>query len=120
MEDTPVAASSKTYRAATNLLADELGIETEHTSRPSADYQRTVDHVGDEHRKRARKYHRLGIKRGFIAACNRMLNGDLKLVGDTLWLHESPVTVEINVRYSPDDDKDRDSFTFTQSGLEFD
>ena len=120
MEDSPIAASSKTYRAATNLLADELDIEPGHTSRPKADYERAVDHVGDRLRKRARKYYRLGIRRGFIAACNRMLKGDLRLKGDTLWLYKAHVTVKVNVSYAPGDERERDSFRFTMSELEFD
>ena len=119
MADTPVAASSKTYRAAINLLTDELDIEPMHTRRPSTDYRRAVDLVGDELRDRARKYYRLGIRRGFIAACNRMLKGDLELEGKTLWLHRSRVTVKVEIRHAPGDEKRPDSFQFSQGELEF-
>ena len=43
MPNRAAEASSKTYRRATNLLADELDIEPDHTDRPSEDYINAVD-----------------------------------------------------------------------------
>ena len=119
MPNRAAEASSKTYRRATNLLADELDIEPDHTDRPSEDYINAVDLVGDKLRERARKYYRLGIRRGFIAACDRMLRGDLSLDGDTLHLSDGGVTITVKVRYAPDDRKRRQSFKFTSIELEF-
>lgn len=119
MSNPAAEASSKTYRHATNLLADELDIEPDHTDRPSEDYLRALDLVGDKLRARARKYYRLGVRRGLIAACDRMLQGDLTLDGDTLRLSEGGVTVTVKVRYAPDDNKKRQSFKFTPAELEF-
>ena len=119
MPNRAAEASSKTYRHATNLLADELDVEPDHTDRPSEDYSRAVDLVGDKLRERARKYYRLGIRRGFIDACDRMLQGDLTLDGDTLWLSGGGITVSVKVRLAPDDDKQSESFKFRPSQLEF-
>ena len=113
-------ASSKTYRHAINVLADELDIEPDHSGRPSQDYLRAVELLGDKLREHARKYYRLGIRRGLIVACDRMLEGELVLEGDTLRLPNTGVTVKVKVRYAPEDDKKSDSFKFTPSQLEFD
>ena len=120
MSNREAEASSKTYRHAINILADELDIEPDHSDRPSQDYQRAVDVLGDKLRERARKYYRLGIRRGLIVACDRMLEGKLTLDGDTLRLPNAGVTVRVKVRYAPDDDKESESFKFTPSELEFD
>lgn len=113
-------ASSKTYRKAVNILAEEFDIEPDHSDRPSQDYRHAVDLVGDKLRERARNYYRLGIRRGLIVGCERMLEGDLTLDGDTLWLLKDGVAVKVKIRYDPADDKESDSFRFTPSELEFD
>ena len=120
MANREAEASSKTYRRAINILADELDIEPDHSERPSQDYLRAVNLLGDKLRERARKYYRLGIRRGLIVACDRLLEGELEFDGDTLWLPKAGVAVKVKLRYAPDDDKDPDSFRFTPSELEFD
>ena len=119
MPNLAAEASSKTYRRATNLLANELDIEPDHTDRPSEDYLRALDLAGDKLREQARRYYRLGVRRGLIAACDRMLQGDLTLDGDTLRLSTSDVTVIVKIRYALDDDKKRESFKFTPAELKF-
>ena len=120
MPNREAGASSKTYRHAINILADELDIEPVHSDRPSQDYLHAVELLGDKLREHARKYYRLGIRRGLIVACDRMLEGKLTLEGDTLWLPNAGVTVKVKIRYAPGDDKESDSFRFTPSQLEFD
>ena len=51
MPNPAAEASSKTYRHATNLLADELDIEPDYTDRASEDYLRALDLLGEQHRK---------------------------------------------------------------------
>lgn len=120
MSSREAQASSKTYRHAVNILADELDVEPDHTDSPSEDYLRAVEVVGDKLRERARKYYRLGMRRGLIAACNKVLEGELTLDGDTLWMPNAGMTVKVKIRYAPGDDKESHSFRFTPSELEFD
>lgn len=119
MNDGETAASSATYRKATNMLADELDIEPKHSTRPSRDFERTVDQVSDELRRRARRYYRRGIQRGFIAACNQMLSGQLEFKDKELHLHSKKVRITVNLRYGSGDDKVRETFIFSPKKLDF-
>ncbi|MCY4143249.1 MAG: hypothetical protein OXG08_06120 [Gammaproteobacteria bacterium] len=119
MKQQAIRASSKTYRKATNLLAEELDIELLHSKYPSKDFEQAVKLVGEEIRHVASKFYRIGIRRGYIKACDDVLAGQLKLENQELTLESNKVSLQIKVRFHKDDERSRFTYEFLPNELHF-
>jgi hypothetical protein len=80
-----VAASSATYRKATNKLAKAIRISPKHSSYPSGDFEAVTGLIDQKSRGRALKWYKRGIRLGFIEACNALLDGRLEFKNGTLY-----------------------------------
>jgi len=114
---TSVDASSATYRKAVNKIAQELREPAHHTKFPSDDFDAIADLIDPQSRKRALEWYKRGIRRGFIEACDAVLDGQLKLKNKTL-LCPPKVTISIRVKFKGQRWAKK-TFTFEASELEF-
>ncbi len=60
-----IEASSATDRKATNILAEAIRVPVIHTTFPSEDFEAIAALIHKRSRKRALKWYRNGIRRGF-------------------------------------------------------
>ena len=91
----PVAASSATYRKAVNKVAKVLKEQPNHSRYPSDDFEEMVELIDEKSRDRAIQWYKRGVRRGFIEACDAMLDGQLELKNNILYCLNN---VEISVR----------------------
>ncbi len=78
------AASSRTYRKASNLLARETRVGVQHTRRPHEDFVDMVERVRTRMDEKALTWYRRGIVRGITYAADRVLDGTITLQNGTL------------------------------------
>ena len=116
--------SAKTYRKAVNMLSDALGIEPTHTKYPKEDFEDLVDiahEMTDPEaiKRRMVRWYRLGIRRGYIRACDAIIHpdGELSLQGGTLYCNSE--SVKIRVRLKMDGKWHKRTFEFSGEDLEF-
>ena len=114
----PTAASSATYRKATNRVARTLGEEPEHTQYPSEDFEAITDLIDPKSRERALEWYERGIRRGLIQACNAMLRGDLELNDKTLYCPADGITASVRVKFRGER-WTQEEFAFTAEELGF-
>lgn len=112
-----VGASSATYRKAVNKISDVLNLDPHHTKYPSEDFESAIELIDEESRKRALKWYKRGLRRGFEEACDAVVNGDLELKGDTLYC-PSKVVISVRVKFRGMEAKDKE-FEFTADELGF-
>lgn len=91
----PVAASSATYRKVVNRVAKVLKEPPNHSRYPSEDFEEMVEMIDEKSRDRALQWYKRGVRRGFIEACDAMLDGQLELKNNTLYC---PGNVQICVK----------------------
>jgi len=116
-QNDPAGASGATYRKVVNRVAKMLKEPPNHSKYPSDDFEAIADRIDEKARKRALEWYRRGIRRGFIEACDAMLDGQLKLKGSTL---RCPSEVVISVRVKFRGEKwQKKQFTFSAEDLEF-
>ncbi len=96
---TPVGASSATYRKVVNRLAQELREPAVHTRYPSDDFQALAKAIDPVSRKRALRWYKRGIRRGFIEACDAILDRQLKLKKNVLRCPPK-VSIFVKVRFA--------------------
>ncbi|UXJ50876.1 hypothetical protein [Pseudomonas citronellolis] len=113
----PAAASSATYRKAVNKITKVLREPANHSRYPSEDFEEVVDLIDEKSRDRAMQWYKRGLRRGFIEACDAMLDGQLKLKNNTLYC---PSNVEISVRVKfRGEEWEGKKFNFSAKDLEF-
>ena len=115
-----IAASSKTYRKATNLLAGTLGMEPQHSSSPKNDYEETLGKIDPAFEKFAWKGYRRGVRRGFIAACDALLkkDGELTFDDNVLVFNKPFFEITVSIRYRGNVPKKR-KIRFKPEDLQF-
>lgn len=110
-------ASSATYRKVVNRIATTLRQPAKHTRYPSDDFEAVAGRIDPESRQRALEWYRRGIRRGFIEACDALLDGQLQLKGRTL---HSPPSVVISMRVRFRGERWRQQrFDFSAAELDF-
>lgn len=113
----PSTAASATYRKAVNTIAAALRIDPQHTRYPSEDLDIHAELIDEKSKERALEWYRRGLKRGFINACDAILEGDIEMKGNTLY---SPKKVSISVRVKFKGEKWKDEeFIFSSDDLGF-
>jgi len=113
----PVAAASAAERKAVNMIADALDINPKHTRYPSEDLSRHVDFIDEKSKKRAMQWYRRGLKRGFISACDAVIDGDLEFEDGILYSPEK-ITISICVKFRRGE-FERKKFRFSSKELGF-
>ena len=72
MSNSPVSASSKTYRKTVNGIAEALDQEPNHSSRPSLDFETALEGIPEAIKQKAIEWYVRGIKRGMAKATDLM------------------------------------------------
>ena len=113
----PSGGASATYRKAVNAIADALRIDAEHTKYPSEDLDAYIDLIDAESKRRALRMYRRGLRRGFINACDAILEKKLDLKDNTLYAPKR-VVISVRVKFKGEKWKDQ-KFTFSAKELGF-
>jgi len=116
-KNSPVASASATYRKAVNTIADALRIDPQHTRYPSEDLDLHAELIDEKSKERALEWYRRGLRRGFINACDAILEGDLELKGNTLYAPKK-IVISVRVRFKGDKRRDKE-FVFSSEELGF-
>jgi hypothetical protein len=117
MNEDPVAASSKTYRVVVNKLAKVARVTPKHTSYPSADFETMTDILGKKSQDRALHYYERGLRRGFIEACDALIDGQLEFKNGTLYC-QNKVAISRKFRFRDQAPQSR-TFRFKAEDLGF-
>lgn len=112
-----IGGVSATYRKAVNRVAKALRVDPDHTRYPSEDLETIADLIDEKSKERALKWYRLGLRRGFIEACDAVLEGELELKESTLFCPQE-VIISVRIRFKGGPQEDRD-FSFTAKELGF-
>jgi hypothetical protein len=124
MPGSAVQASSKTYRKATKMVAEKLGVDAQHTDQPSEDFRRILEFIKTQPSEDvaeivniARAYFRLGARKGLRQAVKLM--ADRRVVAGPKW-----ITLRDDVRFTarvkmPDGKQARISVEFRPENLGF-
>ena len=113
----PVHAASATYRKAVNKVAKTLRVPPNHTRYPSEDFDAVTGLIDEEAKKRALHWYERGIRRGFVEACDAILDGQLELKAGTLYC-PSKIVISVRIKFRGDEWQDRD-FEFKAGDLDF-
>ena len=97
-KNSTAAVASATYRKAVNKIADALRIDPQHTRYPSEDLDIHADQIDEKSKERALKMYRKGLRRGFINACDAILEGDLELKKNILYAPKK-VTISVRIKF---------------------
>jgi hypothetical protein len=100
-----------------NKIADALRIDPQHTRYPSEDLDVHADRIDEKSKDRALKMYRKGLRRGFINACDAILEGDLELKQNTLYAL-GRITISVRIKFKGEKWKDEE-FVFSSGELEF-
>ena len=138
------AASSATYRKVNNALADAVGVEPNHTQYPSGDFERLAKSskkrmkslekdlanankrikalkkgLAKADKKRLLESYKEGLRRGYITACDSLINpdGELSLKGGELFCDSKHI--KIRARMKVDREWHVKTFDFHRKELEF-
>ena len=111
------AAASATYRKAVNTIAEALRIDPQHTRYPSEDLDIHAELIDEKSKERALEWYRRGLKRGFINACDAILEGDIELKGNTL-IAPKKVFISVRIKFKGEKRKDEE-FIFSSHDLGF-
>jgi hypothetical protein len=76
-------------------VAKKLRIDPQHGKYPSDDFKEIIELIPEEIRKKAVKWYKMGIKRGFAKATDMMLDGEIYKKGNTVYC---PNRFEIRVK----------------------
>jgi hypothetical protein len=117
VKSNPKSAASPTYRKAVNKIADALQIDPLHTKYPSEDLDFHVDQIDEKSKDRALKMYRKGLKRGFINACDAILEGDLEIKDKTLYAPKK-VTISVKIKFKGEKWRSEE-FVFSSKELGF-
>jgi hypothetical protein len=112
-----VAAASATYRKATNRVAKKIRVRPKHTRYPSDDFDAVADLIDVKTQKRALQWYKRGIRRGFIEACDALLDGRLELKAGSLYC-PSKLVISVRTRFRGSDWKKR-VFKFKSGDFDF-
>jgi hypothetical protein len=113
----PTAASSATYRKVVNKVSTALREPPNHSRYPSDDFEEVVELIDEKSKERAMQWYKRGIRRGFIEACDALLDGQLELKNGTLYC---PSDVEISVRIKfRGEEWEMKKFEFSSQDLDF-
>ena len=113
----PECAAPATYRKCVNRVARTLREPAQHTGYPSDDLEAVIDLIDVKSRERALEWYRRGIRRGFIEACDALLDGQLEMKEGTLYC-PSDVVISVRVKFRGEP-WERRTFEFTADELEF-
>jgi len=117
MNSDPIARACATYRKAIKIIAAILRVRLKQTSFPSEDFEAVADLIDEKSKERALQWYERGIRRGFIEACDALLDGKLELRDGTLY---SPNKVEVSIRFRFHGQPwQRRKFEFRAENLEF-
>jgi hypothetical protein len=116
--DSPVAASSKTYQKVNRKLAKVAGVPMKHSRFPSEDFEVMTDLLKDRSKERALQYYERALRRGFIEACDALLDGRLELRNGELYCRRKKVVISRKFRFSDRSSETR-RFEFKPKDLEF-
>lgn len=95
MSNSPVSASSATYRKAVNGIAEALDQEPNHSSDPSLDFESALESIPDAIKQRAIDWYIRGIKRGMAKATDLMAEQKIYVQDGTVY---APTKIKIKVR----------------------
>ena len=95
MRNSPVSASSATYRKAVNGLAEALDQEPNHSSRPSLDFEAALEGIPEAIKQKAIEWYVRGIKRGMAKATDLMAEKKIYVQDGTVY---APKTIKVKVR----------------------
>ena len=94
-----IKAASATYRKATNLVAKKLKVDPDHSEYPSDDFKELTELIPDKIKKKALKWYRMGIRRGFIKATDMMLDEKIYFEKDAVYCPDS-FEVKVKTKFS--------------------
>jgi hypothetical protein len=124
MSTKEIVASSKTYRKATGMVADALGIDADYSGTPSRDFKKIVRQIQatpeiDESQLSAiaEKYYRIGMRGGLRLATDLMAQGHFFIKGNKCYA-EGNTTFERRLRM-PDGERAQFEFDFSPDDLGF-
>ena len=115
--ENPGAVASATYRKAVNKISDALRINPQHTKYPSEDLETNSELIDGQSKERAMEWYRRGLRRGFINACDAILEGNLELKNSTLYSPEK-IVISVRARFKGNKKQDKE-FTFSSEELGF-
>ena len=128
--DSGAKASSRTYRKVVNQLSYAIGQEPEHTNFPREDFEGLVGEIAELAnqaerfdqsvvRRRLINWYKRGIRRGYITACDALIQpeGELSLKEDTLFFNTASTTIQVRMKI--DGEWIRKEFQFSSKDLEF-
>ena len=94
-----IKAASATYRKATNIVAKKLKVDSEHSDYPSDDFKEIAELIPEEIKKKALKWYKMGIKRGFVKATDMMLEKRVYKKGNAVYCPDS-FKVKVKTKFS--------------------
>jgi hypothetical protein len=95
MSNSPVSASSATYRKAVNGIAEALDQEPSHSSRPSLDFEDALEGIPEAIKQKAIEWYVRGIKRGMAKATDLMAEQKIYVQDGTVY---APKKIKVKVR----------------------
>ena len=116
--DSPAAASSKTYRKVNSKLAKIARVAVKHGPFPSEDFEVITGVLKDRSKERALHYYERALRRGFIVACDALLDGRLQLKDGELYCRRKKIFISRKFRFSDGSSETR-NFEFKAEDLDF-
>jgi hypothetical protein len=118
ISDIHAAASSKTYRKVNTKLAAIARAPVKHGRFPSEDFEVMTGLLKDRSKERALHYYERGLRRGFIEACDALLDGRLELKDGKLYCRRKKMVISRRFRFS-DQSRETHRFEFKAEDLDF-
>lgn len=110
MSNSPVAASSATYRKAVNKIAEVLDKHPFHSKYPSLDFEQAIEDIPDAMKEKAIEWYIKGIKRGMAKATDLMASNEIYVENNTVY---APKKIEIKVKTKFSNDENWEPLTVT-------
>lgn len=118
-DNSPIGASSATYRKAVNKLAKKLKRQPSHSKYPSSDFEEIVEYtVSEVMKEKALQWYEMGIKRGMAKATDMMLFGKIYKKNEEVFAPDE-FTIKVKTRFSGED-WERHEFLIKSEDIGFD
>ena len=102
MSNSPVSASSATYRKVVNGIAEALDQEPSHSSRPSLDFEAALEDIPEALKQKAIEWYVRGIKRGMAKATDLMAEQKI-YVQDGMVYAPKKIKIKVRMKFSSGD-----------------
>lgn len=94
------AMSSATYKKVNKTLAPIAGVPVKHGRFPSKDFEVMTDRLKGRSKERAFQYYERGRRRGFIEACDAILDGRLEIKDGELCYQGKTIVISRRFKFS--------------------